>query len=174
MKLPISRSSRPVLACALALGLVAACSQSPESGEIASPEPPAESASSGGFNPLRALGLTSAPPTPPATLAAGQRIRVRTTSTLSTKSNSSGEAFVGSLAEPVMDGERMVFAAGAPVRGRVSFADEGGRVKGVARIGVELTEIAGVPVSTKAYVAQAKQTHTRTRRRSASARAPAR
>ncbi|MBI1356166.1 MAG: hypothetical protein GC160_17635 [Acidobacteria bacterium] len=153
---------KPWLAATVALGLLAACNQGTESTEIESPEPPASQAadSGAGFHPLQAIGL-SKPEVPPATLAAGQRVQVRTTSTLSTKSNSSGETFTGTLAEPVMDGDRVVFSAGAPVTGRIAFADKGGRVKGVAKIGLEVTEIDGVNVSTKSYVAQAKKTHTK-------------
>ena len=160
-------SKKHYAACVLVLALAAGCggAQDETEAEISSPNPPAEEASSG-FNPLRALGLAEEPPPPPATVTAGQKIRVRTTSTLSTKSNSSGETFVGTLEDAVMDGERVVFPAGSTVTGRITFADKGGRVKGVASIGVELAQLESssgeaIPVNTAVVVRQAKKTHTK-------------
>ncbi len=151
----------------LAMGLALGCGGSTDgtSPELESPNPPAEDASNNGFNPLRMLGLAKEP-TPAATVPAGQKLRVRTTSTLSTKSNAAGETFVGTLEDAVMDGERVVFPAGSTVTGRITFADEGGRVKGVASIGVELSQLETpdgdvVPVNTSVVVRQAKKTHTK-------------
>lgn len=151
---------------ALAVGLAVGCGGSNASAEIESPNPPSEEASNNGFNPLRVLGLAEDPPPPPATVPAGQKLRVRTTSTLSTKSNSSGETFVATLEDAVVDGNRVVFPAGSTVTGRVTFADKGGRVKGVASIGVELSQLETpsgevVPVNTGVVVRQAKKTHTK-------------
>jgi len=150
----------------LAMGLALGCGGSAEetSAELESPNPPAEQASNSGFNPMRMLGLAKQP-TPPATVPAGRKLRVRTTSTLSTKANASGETFVGTLEDAVMDGDRVVFPAGSTVTGRITFADRGGRVKGVASIGLELSQLktpAGdvVPVNTSVVVRQAKKTHT--------------
>lgn len=80
-------------------------------------------------------------PNPPAVLAAGTPLRVRTTTTLSTKTVASGETFVGSLEEALMDGDRLVAAKGATVRGRVVESDPGGRVKGRARLSIQVTEL---------------------------------
>lgn len=161
-------SQKTFAAGALALGLCVGCGDVAGTDEIVSPDPPAEMAanSSSGFNPLRMLGLSDDPPAPPVTLAAGQQIRVRTTSTLSTKSNSAGETFIGSLEDAVMDGERVVFPAGSTVTGRVTFSDDGGRVKGVAKMGLEIVQIqtaAGknVAVNTGVVVREAKKTHTK-------------
>lgn len=151
----------------LAVGLALGCGGSEDgtSAELESPNPPTEEASNSGFNPLRMLGMAKEP-APPATVLAGQKLRVRTTSTLSTKSNSSGETFVGTLEDAVMDGNRVVFPAGSTVTGRITFADKGGRVKGVASIGVELSQLETpdgevVPVNTGVVVRQAKKTHTK-------------
>lgn len=149
----------------LALSLAAGCGQVSDSAEAVSPEPPAESSS--GFHPLRMLGLgAEEPPPPPVTLAAGQKLRVRTAATLSTKSNSAGEAFVGTLEDDILDGERVVFSAGSTVLGRVTFADRGGRVKGVAKLGLEVSQLETpsgekVPVNTSVIVREAKKTHTK-------------
>lgn len=77
----------------------------------------------------------------PALLAAGTTLRVRTTTTLSTKTVASGETFVGSLEEPLMAGDRLVAAKGATVRGRVVESDPGGRVKGRAQLSIQVTEL---------------------------------
>lgn len=152
----------------LAVGLAVGCggAAGDPSAELESPDPPSEEAPDNGFNPLRVLGLAEEPPPPPATVPAGQKLRVRTTSTLSTKSNSSGETFVGTLEDAVVDGNRVVFPAGSTVTGRITFADNGGRVKGVASIGVEVSQLQTpdgdvVPVNTGVVVRQAKKTHTK-------------
>jgi hypothetical protein len=95
----------------------------------------------------------------PVVVPAGTRIRVRTTSTLSTKSNNSGESFVATVAEPVTIDGRTVFAEGARAQGVVSLVDKSGRVKGLARIGAQLTEIEDVAVNTKSYVVVADKTY---------------
>ncbi len=66
---------------------------------------------------------------------------VRTTSTLSTKTNAAGETFAASLEQPLVIDGVTVAEKGARVTGRVASADPGGRVKGVAQIGVALDEI---------------------------------
>ncbi len=152
--------------CALAIGLAVGCGSTSDQSEISSPDPTA-AANSDGFNPMRFLGLDDKPaPPPPLVVAAGQRLRVRTTSALSTKSNNAGETFVGTLQDAVMDGERVALPAGSTVTGRVTFSDPGGRVKGVAKIGVELSRITApngeaIPLNTGVVVRQAKQTHTK-------------
>ena len=139
MKNTFHFSNKSVAAALLAASLMIGCGDVAETDEVVSPDPPAESSSN--FNPLKMLGMSKTPPPPPATLTAGSKIRVRTTSTLSTKSNSAGETFVGTLDDAVMDGERVVFPAGSTVLGRVTFSDDGGRVKGVAKLGLEISQL---------------------------------
>jgi len=129
-------------------------------GEIVSPDIPSEKSGWG----LSLFGAKQ--PSAPAVLAAGQRLSVRTTSTLSTKSARSGETFVAYLQAPLVDGQRTVAPTGAQVVGRVTTSDEGGRVKGTARIAVELVEFEAangdrVKIETGAYVVNAKKTHTK-------------
>jgi hypothetical protein len=121
--------------------------------EIAAPQPGGASEEPGL---LTKMGLKDPEPV---VLPAGTRIRVRTTSTLSTKSNSSGEEFAASIAEPVIVDGKTVFEKGARARGVVSLADKSGRVKGVARIGAQLTEIEDTSVATKSYVVVADKTY---------------
>ena len=75
------------------------------------------------------------------TLAAGTVIQVETTSTLSTKSNKTGERFAASLAEPIADGDWVIAPKGAAVAGVVVSSDPGGRVKGVATLTISLKKL---------------------------------
>jgi hypothetical protein len=122
--------------------------------EISAPQPGAETPDEPGL--LTRMGLKEPEPV---VVPAGTRIRVRTTSTLSTKSNNSGESFVATVAEPVTIDGRTVFAEGARAQGVVSLVDKSGRVKGLARIGAQLTEIEDVAVNTKSYVVVADKTY---------------
>jgi hypothetical protein len=76
-----------------------------------------------------------------ATLDAGTPIRIRTTNTLSTKVVQTGETFVGSLEEPIVQGDWVVAKKGATVRGTVANSDDGGRVKGRAQLAIRITQI---------------------------------
>ena len=92
----------------------------------------------------------------------GTAVKIRTDSTISTKSAQTGEAFTGVLAEPLkVDGE-VVAPRGAAVTGLVAEADEGGRVKGVASLTLRLTKITvegkAVPVETGVFVKNAPTT----------------
>lgn len=85
-----------------------------------------------------------APPPPPVrvfTLAAGTPISVWTGSTISTKTAKSGDSFTGSLAQPIVDGDWVVAKKGAAVSGTVVDADEGGRVKGVASLTLQVNRL---------------------------------
>ena len=97
------------------------------------------------------------------TLDAGTPIRFRTTNALSTKEVTTGEGFVASLEEPIVQGDWVIAEKGATVRGVVANADKGGRVKGRAAISIRVTEIETsdgqvVDVNTSAYGVQAKST----------------
>ena len=106
------------------------------------------------------------PPPPPlrmATLAVGTPILVVTSSTLSTKTNKTGEAFQASLAQDIVDGEWIVAKKGAAVTGVVSECDPGGKVKGVASITLQLKRLTladgqETSIATSSYSATAKST----------------
>ncbi len=88
------------------------------------------------------FGLGKPDPQPRvAMLDAGTPIRIRTTNTLSTKVVQTGESFVGSLEEPIMQGDWIVAKKGATVRGTVANSDDGGRVKGVAQLAIRITQL---------------------------------
>jgi hypothetical protein len=71
----------------------------------------------------------------------GTVLKVRTTNTLSTKTNQAGEAFTASLEEPLISGDKVIARKGATVRGVIAEADPGGRVKGVAHLAVRLASL---------------------------------
>jgi hypothetical protein len=105
------------------------------------------------------------PPPPPRTftLAAGRSIPVFTTSTLSTKSNKTGEPFTCTLAAAIVDGDWVIAQRGATVGAVIVNSDPGGRVKGVASMSVKLTHLTlsdgrTIPISTSSYAKQAKTT----------------
>lgn len=103
------------------------------------------------YNPAPETKPAPAPPAEPAkleppqphtvTLAAGTPLSVRIGETLSTKRNKPGDAFLATLAEPLTIDDFVIAERGARCEGRIVEADNGGRVKGLARLGVELTAI---------------------------------
>jgi hypothetical protein len=83
------------------------------------------------------------PPPPPRvyTLRVGRTLRVWTTSTLSTKSNKTGETFSATLAEPIEHDGWVIAEKGAHVRGVILESDPGGRVKGTASLAVTINRL---------------------------------
>lgn len=75
------------------------------------------------------------------TVPQGTPIRVRLNSAVSTKTHQSGDGFTATLADPIYVNDKLIAPAGANVEGVVASATSGGRVKGVASLGVRLTEI---------------------------------
>lgn len=135
-------------------------------GEAAAEATPgqARSVGSGGSAGGAAPRVTPPPPPPAArtvTVDAGTAFRVRTTNTLSTKTAKPGEQFAGSLEEPITSGNSVVAGKGASVRGTIVESDPGGRVKGLARIAVRVTEIETTDgwkqVNTGAYAVEAEK-----------------
>lgn len=120
---------------------------------------PSSQQASGSSSP--AASSVAPPPAPkPITVPAGTQVVVRTTTAISTKDMKAGEHFAATLQQPlVVDGVTLA-PKGAEVEGIVVESDPGGRVKGVAQIGVALRSIqtaAGkVEIQTGAYVTEAK------------------
>ena len=82
------------------------------------------------------------PPQPhTVTLTAGTQLSVRIGETLSSHRNKPGDKFLATLAEPLTIDDFVIAERGARCEGRIVEADPGGRVKGVARLGLELTGI---------------------------------
>jgi hypothetical protein len=113
-------------------GFLAGCGSNPASADAA-----AKDANSSKPSIIRRL----LPKPDPVTVAAGSTLRVRTNVALSTKANESGDAFTATLVEPLVADGKVIAPRGATVRGVVANSDPGGRIKGVARLAVRLTEI---------------------------------
>jgi hypothetical protein len=99
------------------------------------------------------------------TLPEGTRLSVRTTTAISTKTQSSGEPFGASLEQPLVVDGREIAARGASVDALIVDADKGGRVKGVASLTVRLTGLHAdgrvIEISTNAVTRKARTTKRR-------------
>lgn len=74
-------------------------------------------------------------------MPAGAWITVRVNEPLSSDHNQAGDMFTATLAQPVIADGRVIAHRGQTVSGVVSEAQKAGRVKGVSRLGLELTEM---------------------------------
>jgi len=97
------------------------------------------------------------------TIPAGKFITVRVNQPLSSDHNQAGDFFTATLAEPIVVDGVVVAQSGQTLSGRVSEADKGGRVKGVSRLGVQLTELTAVdgqqlPIQTQFVGRQGRST----------------
>jgi hypothetical protein len=84
--------------------------------------------------------------------------------TLSTERNKDGDAFVATLDQPLVIDGFVIAERGARVRGRVAQAVRSGRVEGLAKLAVQITEIntsdgQRLKVDTSPYERQAQATH---------------
>jgi hypothetical protein len=93
------------------------------------------------FAPARQQAAPRAPQPVRLSIAEGTQLRVRTTTALSSKSAQTGQSFTANLVEPLSADGRVLAPAGATVTGVVADSDPGGRVKGVARLVVRLTQV---------------------------------
>ncbi len=128
-------------------------------------QPPSGAASPSASSPAdsspASTSVAPAPPAPkPVTVPAGTQVVIRTTTALSTKDMKTGERFAATLEQPlVVDGVTLA-PKGAEVEGIVVESDPGGRVKGVAQIGVALrslqTAAGKVEIQTGTYVTEAR------------------
>src|SRR5580698_6200596 len=75
------------------------------------------------------------------TLPAGTWITVRVNEPLSSDHNQTGDAFTGTLLQPILVNGLLIARRGATVTGIVSEAKKAGRVSGVSHLGLEITGI---------------------------------
>jgi hypothetical protein len=75
------------------------------------------------------------------TIPAGTVLNVLLVDGLSTDTNSAGDHFLASLAEPVVVDGNTLLPKGMKIRGRVIEVEDSGRVKGLASIRLALTDI---------------------------------
>lgn len=112
----------------------------PPAPELA-PPPPAQETQE-----VKVLEQPPEPPPPGAgpttvTLQSGVNLDVRIGETLSTRRNRPGDNFLATLTGPLVIDGWVIAERGARVEGRVVESDAGGRVKGTARLSVELVRI---------------------------------
>ncbi len=74
-------------------------------------------------------------------LATGTTLAVRLAETISTEHNYTGDAFRGTLEEPIIRNGFIIADKGSKVLGRIMDATPAGRVRGVSNLNVTLTEI---------------------------------
>jgi len=77
----------------------------------------------------------------PVTLPEGTPLAVRTTNTLSTNTQESGQTFTAHLEQPLVLNGREIVPKGAEVEGKIVESDKGGRVKGRATLAVQMTRL---------------------------------
>jgi len=75
------------------------------------------------------------------TLASGTLLTVRLGETLASDKNRAGDTFSGTLDQPLVIDSLVIAERGARVAGRIRDIDEAGRVKGLARLVLELTSV---------------------------------
>ena len=111
----------------------------PDAQDQAPPPPPQAQAPQGQYQ--------QAPPPPPRyapttiTLPAGTWVTVRLNEPLSSDHNQTGDAFTGTLLEPIISNGLMIARRGETVTGIVTEAQKAGRVSGVSHLKLELTGI---------------------------------
>jgi hypothetical protein len=88
-------------------------------------------------------GLNSAPAAAPApiVLPAGSILEIRLGTTLTSKSNRTGDHFTGTVSQAVVDKNRLLVPEGSVIDGHVAFMKAPGRVKGRAEMRVVLDKI---------------------------------
>jgi hypothetical protein len=98
-------------------------------------------------------------------IPSGTILRVLLIDGLSTDTNSAGDHFLASLAESIVVDGSTILPKGTKVRGRVIGVEDSGRVKGVASIRLELTDIMQgnrtVAITTDTFAATAESSTTR-------------
>lgn len=107
--------------------------------------------------------LAAAPPAPAPEIVkipAGTLLAVTMIDAVGTDTNHVGDAFMASIADPVIVNGRTVLAKGMKVRGQVETLDEPGRVKGKAAISLVLTQLLGkdktYAIATQPFTAEAE------------------
>lgn len=111
----------------------------PDQGQYQGP-PPGPSQYQG--PPPQAGNQPAPPPVPPElTIRPGTIVTIRTNQAISSDRNQVGDSFSGTLTQPIVVNGIVVAAPGEPVMGRVTEAKKAGLVKGVSRLGLELTSI---------------------------------
>jgi len=106
-------------------------------------------------------GPQAGPSTPPPAsvppeivIPAGTWVTVRVNEPISSKHNHAGDAYSATLSEPLIADGYVIARRGQTIAGHVAESDEGGRVKGLSHLSLELTDLSlvdgqQVPVKTE-------------------------
>ena len=149
----------------------------PAAAPASSAPPPQETASNTPPRPLNAPPADALAPPPPetkvepppppkphtVTIPAGTTFSVRVGETLSTQRSRAGDTFGATLDQPLIIDGFILAERGARAQGRVVESDPAGRVRGLAQLAVELTQIhtsdgQSIRVNTGAFHKQADST----------------
>ena len=165
------RRAARVAALGAALLMMAGCSGSSNSANSTgdnsggSAAPSGSAASSSGASSSQSA-VQKAPVRPPIVVPDGTVLVVTMDQSVGTKNNQAGDQFDGSLAEPVVVDGKEVIPHGAKVLGHVTVADQAGRVKGGAQLGVALDSVTvngqKIPVHTSTVSESSKSRGKRT------------
>ena len=149
------RSSWLRLTTGLILTTAVGVAQSPGWRRVDEPAPNQSAADPS--TPIAALDESSQPEGPPPaqppanfgvpsrlTIPAGKFITVRIDQALSSDHNQQGDYFSATLQDPIVVDGIVVAQRGQRVSGRVAQVDKGGRVSGVAKLGLQVTELTAV------------------------------
>jgi hypothetical protein len=115
-------------------------------------------------NRMRPVAQPSGPVPANITIPAGKVIFARLNEPLSSDHNHAGDTFTATLDQPIVVDGWVVARRGETIVGTVTQAQKAGRVKGVSRLGVELTDITVVdgnqmPVKTELWTGSAGTSH---------------
>jgi hypothetical protein len=121
----------------------AAAPQSTIAPQAAPPPAPASPPSPPRPDPAPAPAAAPAPPAPPpsVTLTSGTLVPVRLGETLDSSRNQTGDTFSATLDAPLVVNGWVIAERGARAEGRIAEVEQAGRVRGLARLALELTAI---------------------------------
>jgi hypothetical protein len=91
-----------------------------------------------------------------ATIPSGTPVTVRLNSEISSARAQAGQAFTGTLARDVVVSGKTVAAAGAPVKGKVTYVKPSGRLHHPGQLALRLTSLDGQTVQSSAVRRQGK------------------
>ena len=115
--------------------------QDQNQGPMNAPPPPQDNNYPNPSNP-RPADRRPPPLVPPSlTIPGGTVIQIRTTNFLSSDGNHKGDNFIATLAQPIVIDGWVVMRRGQTITGQVTDAAKAGRVKGVSRLQLDLSQL---------------------------------
>lgn len=153
-------SPKPAPATQTPPGVATPPSSTPAPAERASNTPPPATAANSEPPPYVAPKIDAPAPPNKVTVPAGTLLTVRLSEKLSTERNQTGDQFAAVLDQPLVVDGFVLAERGSRAQGRIVEVDRGGKVKGVAQMSLELTQIRtsdgqAVKINTAAFKRQA-------------------